>query len=336
MLKYTIAVAILAIAPMSFAEKFSQRNDILLFINNMHTKHNLDQNELISYFDKFESSDEIIRKISTPYEAQPWSKYSKNFLQDDRIKQGVAFYKTHYKALALAEKKTGVPKEIIVGIIGVETFYGTRKGSFPVIQALATLGFDYKPRSAFFLKELEEFLLLSKQHRLDPTTVVGSYAGAIGIPQFMPSSYRHYAADFVQQQEVDLVNNPEQAIYSVANYLSKHGWQRGKDIVYEIKNIPHSISKFDVAPSNAPMPNIESAALRNAKIHVPKKLTASHKVALLKYDNEENGDLYYLGDYNFYVITRYNHNINYAMAVYQLSSKIQQAKLISDKANNKT
>jgi membrane-bound lytic murein transglycosylase B len=305
------------------AVKFAERAEVKEFINSMVLEHKLDKVSLTKAFSMFESSTDIIQKITKPAEGMTWDRYRGIFLNEKRINNGVKFWAAHKPALERAEKQYGVPASIIVAIIGVETLYGESKGTYPVLQALATLAFDYPPRSAFFKQELREYLLLTKEQRIDPTTMIGSYAGAIGVPQFMPSSYRNYAVDFDSKGSIDLVNNVTQAIGSVSNYLKKHGWQVNQPIVHQAIITGDKYKQLQVAKYNAPLPNLKLHLLSAHGI-LPKAVKLDNAKSLSFIELTKNdGKEYWLGEQNFYAITRYNHNSSYAMAVHQLSEAIQ-------------
>ena len=237
-----------------------------------------------------------------------------------------------------AEAKYGVPPEIILAIIGVETNYGKNKGKFPVLDSLATLSFDYEPRSKFFKSELEHFILLAKEENWDPNKIYGSYAGAMGYPQFISSSFRHYAVDFTDDGHRDLLNNPEDAIGSVANYFHRHGWEKNKPIAITAKAENSKFKKLDKIKDLKPKFRIKVLEKYGLKVSDDDKETVK------KLDNQKNtlvsvvelthqkdksnpenpNSEYWFGLKNFYVITRYNLSNNYAMAVYQLSKKIKE------------
>lgn len=311
----------------SFADSTSQnvleRDDVQGFIHEFSQKYNTDESELIKWFKNTKIKPEIISAISRPYEALPWYKYRRLFITDSHIESGVAFWNENRETLERAHEKFGVPPEIIVAIIGVETRYGKFKGSHAVLDALTTLAFEYPKRASFFRSELEQFLLLMKEQKLDPTKMMGSYAGAMGFPQFISSSYRRYAIDFSGNGQSDLMNNIEDAIGSVANYFHEHGWQPNQPVAFPAK-VKGDVSSIEQSTNN-PKPIYKIAELKAKGIEplVPLKDT-NEKAALLTFENQDNED-YWLGLNNFYVITRYNHSHHYAMAVYQLSNKLKEA-----------
>jgi len=290
------------------------------FINNMTQQHGFESAELKQLFQSVETKDSIIKAMNRPAEGMPWHKYRKIFMRDTRIQGGVKFWQDNVNTLQAVEEKYGIPPEIIVAIIGVETLYGERTGGYRVIDALATLGFSYPKRSKFFLSELENFLLLCREEKMNPLEPVGSYAGAMGMPQFMPSSYRHYAADFEGDKKRDIWQNPADAIASVANYFSKHHWQAGKAVAYPVTAQGNA---YKQALSKGLKPDTNPQALLKLQIDLP-KLSAQEPLKLLSFEQKKGHDLW-VGLTNFYVITRYNHSALYALAVFQLSEAIKQA-----------
>lgn len=258
------------------------------------------------------------------FKAGPWYRYRDRLITKKRISEGVLFWRENKVILKKAEDHFGVPAEIIVAIIGIESSYGKIKGSYPVLQSLATLAFDYPRRAPFFRKELEHFLLLAEEGSLHPTKTLGSYAGAMGMPQFMPSSYRQFAVDFSRTGKRDLIYDNADVIGSVANYLKIHGWQANTPIIHPAK-VSGTAYKTLSNPKDL-KPHLSLAALSKYKIQSlhPKKLNhKTQKVKLITLDSSKNTKNHWIGFHNFYVITRYNHSIHYAMAVYQLSERIR-------------
>src|SRR3990167_1117787 len=193
---------------------FVEKKEVQTFIHMMVKKHHFKQSELVALFQTVHFKPKIIRQYKAPLEEQPWSLYERLFVNEWRIQQGILFWNKHNQSLKLAEKKYGVPSSIIVATLGIETKYGTKMGEHRVLDALSNLAFIQTPRAAYFRRELEQFLLLTRDNHLDPKQIMGSYAGAIGQPQFMPSSYRHYAVNARGAKKVDLINNTEDAINS--------------------------------------------------------------------------------------------------------------------------
>jgi membrane-bound lytic murein transglycosylase B len=266
-----------------------------------------------------EEKQSIIDAISKPAEkVLTWKEYRKIFLTDQRIKHGRRFMREHQGTFLRAEKFYGVPAHIIAAIIGVETFYGQRMGNYRVLDSLATLAFDYPPRASFFRQQLEEFLLLSKEEQQDEFELMGSYAGAMGFGQFIPSSYRAYAVDFDADGIRDIWTNPVDAIGSVANYLSEHHWRKGQTITTMVS--PENQAGKDLF-GNKLKPYISVGQLTEKGAFQGIQLDNDAQVSPLLFNGGE-GEEYWLGLYNFYVITRYNHSKLYAMAVYQLSREL--------------
>ena len=295
-----------------------QQEDVKNFINEMINKHGFDKDFLESVFSRARISNSILDAISRPAEAMPWYKYRDIFIRRDRIQLGRKFIDDHQALLIAAEEEYGVPPEIIAAIIGVETRYGKNTGSYKVIDSLVTLGFRYPKRASFFRSELEQFLLLAREQDLDPHTVKGSYAGAMGIPQFISSSYRHYAVDFDKDGTIDIWGNPADAIGSVANYFKMHGWKKGQKIALRVSVTG---SNFEELIDTSLEPDRTISELSHMGIIADDKIDDNTNARLLKFKQEIN-DEYWLGLENFYVITRYNHSALYAMAVYQLSQEI--------------
>ncbi len=292
------------------------------FISKMQQQYHYDPAKAAELIYNIKFLPDVIKHMQQPYEAKPWYVYRKYFVTQKRIDEGVKYAKQNQAALIRAEQQYGVPKKIIVAIIGVETLYGEYEGDYPVLNALATLAFAYPPRAKFFRSELAQYLLLTKELHLNPRKVKGSYAGAMGMPQFMPSSYRHYAVDFSGNKRKDLFHNSADAIGSVANYLNKAGWKRGQLIAVPAKITGDKYKKL----LNAKLKPIYTVAqLKTYGIEPTVPLPGATKVNIieLQYKNDFK---YWIGLKNFYAITRYNTSIHYAMAVLQLANKISASK----------
>jgi len=264
--------------------------------------------------------DGVLASIQRPAESLFWRDYRKIFMTQSRIEKGVEFWKQHAAILKSAERKFGVPQEIIVAIIGVETLYGKHKGKIRVLDALATLGFRYPKRGDFFLSELKHFLQLVESEHLDPLTIKGSYAGAMGIPQFISSSYRNYAIDFDNDGVRDLVHSEADAIGSVASYLGRHGWRPGGVIADKVTL--KSGTDYETIQLQGLIPHTQLSKLKNAGVNVPSMYKKDLLAALIVL-HASDGQQYWLGYKNFYVITRYNHSHLYAMAVFQLAQAVK-------------
>jgi len=277
---------------------------------------------LMQLFGQAERKDSILEAIARPAEkTKPWYQYRAIFLSEAREHQGAAFFAKHRATLERAQREFGVPAEIIVAIIGVETSYGRTVGNYRVLDALATLAFDYPPRSPFFTSELKHYLILTRDQGMDPTDLMGSYAGAMGYGQFMPSSYRNYAIDFDGDGKIDIWKNPVDAIGSVANYFKQHGWRPGETVVAAADaaaTTPNTVfvrSRDDLQPQRTIAQFAADGVVSRVKLD-PNALAIAMKF------EQKNGYEYWLGLHNFYVITRYNHSAMYAMSVYQLSQRL--------------
>ncbi len=291
------------------------------FAAKMASEHGFDRAWINDLLAQAERKQSILDAISRPAERTlEWKDYRKIFIQESRIEQGVAFWKEHRATLERAEKQYGVPPHIITAIIGVETRYGRHMGNYRVLDALATLGFDYPKRGKFFSRQLEEFLLMTREQGLNPLTMTGSYAGAMGFGQFIPSSYRSFAVDFDGDGVADIVNNPVDAIGSVANYFSEHHWRQGELVaVTAAVDAGHDKAVFDAGLK--PKWNVAELIAKGVTPYT--ELDGSAKASAFRFLGEQ-GEEHWLGLHNFYVITRYNHSSMYAMAVYQLSQLVEQ------------
>lgn len=276
--------------------------------------------ELDRMFDGVTRQQKILDAIARPAESKDWHEYRPIFITPARIEAGALFMRTHATALERAEREFGVDAGIIAAIIGVETFYGRTTGSWRVIDALATLGFDYTPRRAFFTSELEHFLKLAREEGIDPQTVQGSYAGAMGGGQFMPSSYRAYAIDFDGNGKRDLWNSWDDVIGSVANYLARHDWRHG-----EVIAVPAALPEGVTAPlATQGMEKFNAGGLRQRGMVFSEGVGDATEVRLVALQ-QENELVYWIGLHNFGVINRYNRSALYAMAVVDLARAIRTA-----------
>ncbi len=298
------------------------RVQISTFIQNFSKKHDIPTEEVKAILDQAVFQDEIIEKISRPAEGtMTWGRYRKIFITDERAEAGVNFWNENRETLEKVSTDTGVPVEVILGIIGVETYFGKIKGSYNVLDALYTLGFGYPKRGKFFRSELDHFLVMAREEKLDPTKVKGSYAGAMGYTQFMPSSYRAYAKSFEEGGTRDLMNSPEDAIASVANYIKVHRWKKGQPITSKatLTREITGLRKQALRPKNKVV-DYTKIGFR------PEESLNSDLPATMIILDGEDGKEHWFGMYNFYVITRYNHSKLYAMAVYQLGELIKEKK----------
>jgi membrane-bound lytic murein transglycosylase B len=288
----------------------------------MVKQHGFQEAALRQQFAQVQIQQPILDAMAMPAEAKPWFQYREIFMTEERIAGGVKFWQDNDAVLRAMQQEYGVPAEIVIAIIGVESKYGAHTGKYRVIDALATLGFARPARSDFFQKELENFLLLSRSEQLDVLQPMGSYAGAMGLPQFMPSSYLSYAVDFDHDGKRDIWKNSADAIASVANYFVRNQWHSGQPIVFPVTA---SGQAYQQALHHGVKPDTSVQALQALNIHTPPQLPASTPVKLLSFQQADSEDLW-LGLHNFYVITRYNHSPLYALAVYQLSQAIAERK----------
>ena len=289
------------------------------FIAEMTRDHGFASEQLTALFDQVERKQAILDAISRPAEkVKPWKDYRPIFITEARISKGVDFWNKHAEALARAEQEYGVPAEVIVSIIGVETFYGGNTGSWRVLDALSTLCFDYPPRAEFFCQQLREFLILAREQQIDPLTVKGSYAGAMGLPQFMPGSFRAYAVDFDGDGHIDIWTNPVDAIGSVASYFKRHGWVSGESVVSRAQ-VKGEQADSGLTQGLDPVKTV--GELRTLGWSSADVLRDDTPVTAFRFDGAE-GQEYWMGLPNFYVITRYNRSAMYAMAVHQLSGEL--------------
>lgn len=290
-------------------------------VERMVAEHDFDREALLKLFSQVEKKQAIIDAMERPAErVKPWHEYRKIFIQEQRIDRGADFWRRNAADLQRAEREYGVDPAIIVAIIGVETMYGRITGSYRVMDALATLAFDYPKRSPFFTKELENYLLLTREQDKDPLALKGSYAGAMGYGQFMPSSYRNYAVDFDGDGRTDIWDNTTDAIGSVANYFVRHGWRSNQPVA-----VPATAAKTytEEGLNQLKVPDTTIAELKAQGFTPTTAVDGATKAVPLRLELED-GYEFWLGFDNFYVITRYNHSYRYAMAVYQLSELIRE------------
>lgn len=297
------------------------RPDVAAFIDEMVEKHDFEREALRDVLGQAKIKASIIRKISTPAERTlTWGEYRKIFMTRERISAGTTFWRDNREMLERISKESGVSIEMIVGIIGVETYYGRITGKDRVIDALATLAFDYPPRSEFFRKELTEFLMLAREEEIDATLPTGSYAGAMGRPQFMPSSFRAYAVDATGDGKRDIWNNWADVAGSVANYFVEHGWRPGDEVTARA-----TLGSGWKGPAPKPRNTLKASdtveSLSRKGVLFATELRADSKAQLLTYEGGD-GTEHWVGFHNFFVITKYNRSVMYALAAYQLGQEI--------------
>ena len=301
-------------------DRLDPESEIAPFVSEMVSRYDFEREYVERVLAGVRVRPEILEAIARPAESLDWYQYRPIFVTEQRISKGEAYWRAHAETLDRASRKYGVSPEIIVAIIGVETFYGTRKGKHLVLDSLATLAFRYPRRGKFFRSELEQFLILARQENFDTQKVKGSYAGAMGIPQFISSSYRSYAVDFDGDGVRDLINNQADAIGSVANYLNVHGWQRGAVIA-----LPASVegSEYKALVEKGLKPHTPVSDMHNFGVVVLYASDNDARGALIELTNKEDIE-HWVGLQNFYAITRYNHSSLYAMAVFQLAREISK------------
>ena len=326
-------------------QRYANNADVDAFINDMVARYDFDPSMLHALFARVSYSATAV-KLVTPAPSpsiKNWRVYQARFLDQIRINAGVRFWRNNQATLQRAYDEFGVPPEVIVGIIGVETIYGRFMGNFRVLDALTTLTFDYPgtpnraDRQATFRKNLEDYLVWTRDSQIDPTSVLGSYTGAIGIPQFLPSSIVQYAVDYDGNKQIDLRTSPADAIGSVANYLKQNGWENGRPVVWKITSDPGSLGIAQAAADGQPEPHWPLAQLLRAGmlLNEPNLDIASEAgtpVTVIDLPSPGRPTEYELGLKNFYVLTRYNRSFFYALAVYQLGERIKAQMEATDDA----
>ncbi len=290
------------------------------FLDTMVSEHGLERERVEALLAEARHQQSIIDAITRPAEAMPWHRYRPIFLGEERIAEGAEFWQNHEALIDRIADEYGVSQAIIVAIIGVETRYGQHRGRHRVLDALATLAFDYPPRADFFGRELAQFMLLIEEEELDPLEIRGSYAGAMGVPQFISSSYRHYAVDGDGDGRRDLMNNTADAVASVANYFRAHRWRDGEPVV-SAASLAHDADVSELV-NRGRQPYTTVGELRAAGVQTDLTLDDDKPATLMELEGPD-GKEYWVGLHNFYVITRYNHSPLYALAVYQLSEEIR-------------
>lgn len=295
------------------------RPEVAEFIDSMVRDHDYDRDVLSEILGDAEIKTSIIELISKPAEKSlTWAEYRPIFLTRERIEAGAEFWRQNRDALESVSTSTGVPVEMIVGIIGVETYFGRITGGHRVIDALSTLAFDYPPRSRFFRSELEHFLLLVREEGMQASDAFGSYAGAMGRPQFMPSSYRAYAVDSTGDGKRDIWNDWKDVAGSIANYFVKHGWRQGEEVVARATLGQRWEGPL---PENGLTASATVESLSNEGVMFATDLPVDSECQLLSLEGDD-GTEYWVGFHNFFVITRYNRSVMYALAAHQLGREI--------------
>jgi membrane-bound lytic murein transglycosylase B len=318
---YCAALAWLLGAPPAEAVDVN-RADVQEYVNTLVREHGLDADYLLATLEGAESQQSILDAMARPAEkTKPWREYRAIFLTPERINAGVAFWREQDARMKGISQKTGVPPEMLAGIVGVETFFGSRTGKFRLLDSLATLGFDYPPRGKFFRSELTQLFLLARDENLEIDKALGSYAGAMGAPQFIPSSYRNFAVDGDGDGRRDLFNSWDDVLASVANYFVVHKWRSGEPVVTR-GTLARPVSQKP--EDNKLSPGNTVAGLAAEGVRFSTDLGGSAAAGLLAFQGDD-GLEYWVGFHNFYVITRYNRSAMYALAVYQLGQAIGEA-----------
>ncbi|MGF6772446.1 membrane-bound lytic murein transglycosylase B [Paraburkholderia sp. GAS199] len=327
-------------------QRYANNPDVDAFINDLSARYDFDEASLHALFARVSYSATAV-KLVTPSPSpsvKNWRAYQSRFLDQVRINAGVRFWRANQATLQRAYEEFGVPPEVIVGIIGVETIYGRFMGNFRVLDALTTLSFDYPntanraDRQATFRKNLEDYLVWTRDSQIDPTTVLGSYTGAIGIPQFLPSSIVQYAVSYDGNKQIDLRTSQADAIGSVANYLRQNGWENGRPVVWKIGTDAGSLGVAQAAADGQPEPHWQLQQLLSAGLllnepGVDIASEAGTPVTVVDLPTPGRGTEFKLGLKNFYVLTRYNRSFFYALAVYQLGERVKAQMLANDAAN---
>ncbi|MFL9985693.1 lytic murein transglycosylase B [Paraburkholderia sediminicola] len=327
-------------------QRYANNPNVDAFISDMSARYDFDEAALHALFARVSYSATAV-KLVTPSPSpsiKNWRVYQSRFLDQVRINAGVRFWRANQATLQRAYEEFGVPPEVIVGIIGVETIYGRFMGNFRVLDALTTLSFDYPntanraDRQATFRKNLEDYLVWTRDSQIDPTTVLGSYTGAIGIPQFLPSSIAQYAVSYDGNKQIDLRTSQADAIGSVANYLRQNGWENGRPVVWKIGTDAGSLGVAQAAADGKPEPHWPLDQLLRAGLllnepGVDIASEAGTPVTVVDLPSPGRGTEYMLGLKNFYVLTRYNRSFFYALAVYQLGQRVKAQMEASDAAN---
>ncbi len=321
-----MAMGLVLVSPICAEERpderpYHERAEVQVFVARMVEQHGFSSDELLNLFANTEFQPSVIKAMQpsdNPVTARSWERYRPRFVNGMRIAHGARFVTQYAEALKRARETYGVPENIIAAIIGVETVYGKKTGNYRVMDALTTLTFDYPRRADYFREELTQYLLMAREQKLDYFSVLGSYAGAIGLPQFMPTNVRQLAVDFDGDGKIDIRDNPVDAIGSVARYLQFYGWQTGAPIAC-------AVSFQDAVPSSwleSTVPVMTMADMQDVRFTTEHDVGQTQKFAVIPLVTPNKAPEYWLGYNNFYVITRYNRSTFYAMSVTQLAEAL--------------
>ena len=321
MLKRGWVCAVAVVYAVAAWADFDERPEVRNYIEEVAGKHGFDQAALLTLFRAAERKESILEAISRPAERKQWHEYRRIFVTPTRIRQGIEFWRANDDALRRVERVYNLPPEITVAVVGVETRYGRNLGSFRVLDSLTTLAFDYPPRAPFFRGQLTEFLLLAREEGIDPLAMKGSYAGAMGYGQFIPSSYRDFAVDFDGDGTRDIWTNITDALGSIGNYFAEHGWRGDGPAVMRVE-VQGPVA--DDVVNRGLKPDYDADQLRQIGV-LGDRVPTGAKAALFRMEGDAGAE-YWLGLHDFYVITRYNHSRLYALAVWQLGQEIRSAR----------
>jgi membrane-bound lytic murein transglycosylase B len=322
-MKRLLALLLACLLALPTQAAYQKRPEVKAFIKEMAQKHGFVEKELSYMFSRVKREESILQSIRPPDKPRSWHEYRDIFLNDKRLALGGEYWRAHSALLQRVQREYGVPAEYILAIIGIETYYGRNMGRWRVVDALTTLAFDYPPRQAYFRSELEQYLLLARDLGFDVFSVRGSYAGAIGIPQFMPGSQRRYAVDFDGDGAVDLRRSPADAIGSVGSFLKQHGWQTGGAVMYEAR-VEGDAWRPYADGGIEPKHRLADLKRAGASFAAPAGLDDTLG-ALVELPTPERATEYRVALQNFYVLTRYNRSAFYATAVAELAAALKQA-----------
>ncbi len=306
------------------AASFEHNPDVGKFMDELVVRHQFERRHLQRWFGQAQVQGRVLKAMSAPATSRPWYSYRASQVTDARIRGGVDYWRRHADTLARASQEFGVPEEMIVATIGIETWYGRTLGTNVVFDTLATLAFLYPRRAELFRGELEQFLLLTREMQVEPRAYKGSYAGAVGVSQFLPGSYRRHAVDFDKDGRRDLWTHAD-AIGSVANYYKAHGWRAGETVMVALEPPADSAgAELQLLLERGLSPHTTVAAMRLSGV-TPLEPVSDDALASLISAESESGVRYWLALNNFYVITRYNRSVNYALAVHELAQALRRA-----------
>jgi len=327
-----LLLALVCASPVEAAGAYAARDEVRAFIAEMRDRHGFDDVELAGMFAEARMLPAVIKYVLPPSSPRQrsWRAYRPRFIDGTRISSGLAFWQKNEAALRRASERYGVPPELIVSIIGIETIYGRNIGTFETFSALTTLAFDYPPRAELFRRELAELLLLARESGRNARDFRGSYAGALGLPQFLPSSWRKFAVDFDGDGVIDLFSSPADTIGSVARFLSEHGWVPDAPIAQRVGSVGEEVAHL-IQTGIEPLLNTDDLEIYG--IATPEAPPHSTAFALVDLVTPDEATEYWLGYRNFYVITRYNRSSFYAMSVYQLAEALRGAWRARDQAS---